>query len=729
MEQRVLACIEYGYLDELVRLLDSIKNNTYPISPRVASGGSSSPSGGNSTSSNSTSLFVPSNTSFSSGGGGGILFDINQIFRDKTKNDRSLLHIASRFGHTHIIEYLIDKYGANPNIVDKSDSTPIFLASAHGHTDACHVLASKGAQVNIRDAYENFPLGIALSGGFFETADALILFGADVNFKGKRGNTILHDACESNDWPRVQFILKQPNINIATKNRFEENCLFCSLPFPSLLFKLCDWFCKNYALDEFQRWIRSDDQLGKTLLHICAQQGYFISFCILIQFIPLDRIQAFLNFKDRVKGNTVLHYTVNLVGNSISNVVNSNIITPNSGSEPIDSATIISTPTVNNNFSFQNSNENDSTGSADNNSNSSSDSPSYYGDNSSNITNTPVHIPFSASKCYLYNHDIPNEAFFWVLISSNEMSIDEQNNDGDTGLHLSLKLNNPSTSNLLITIGGANVKIQNKQHKSCKKVAKEMGIIINDDTKDSNRFAGLFKKITKNRGESGQSSGSATPHRQTSSMDDFSAVLNGSTAGSSASNNLNGGSNVVSGTIPTSTQSQHLVTINNLTVLPREQLIAWTNQLGYNLGVIDTCYMKLFDTINNLTKSIFRMAKANKNVSLVEWNIGIYILEDAIESLQESFEAERRLFIECLLKNDLLEEHFKEHEKFIEIIYELHDEFKQHGSEFILEEFLLYLLAHINEHYLTTDRTLAMHVKAFRIAPLPEENELMLEFL
>ncbi|KAG2389569.1 hypothetical protein C9374_014129 [Naegleria lovaniensis] len=925
IEQRVLYCIEYGYLEELKFLLCQaassssqqqqqqggfmMTSGTSSLSSSLSSSSSSSQghlhnSHNSSNNNNNPELFLSPATTNMSTTTSPAFFDVNQIFRDKSKNDRSLLHMAARYGHANIISYLMDELHANPNLTDKSDSTPIFLASAHGHTEACHILASKGASLNIRDLYENFPLSIALSCGHYETAQALLLFGADLNFKGKRGNTVLHEACEANDWQRVDFILNSNGggsgaVNVATKNRFDENCLFSALPYPPLLYRLCERFCSQSTPEEFQRWIRSEDQYGKTLLHVCAQNLYFVSFCILVNYIQPDRLASFLSCKDRVKGNTVLHTLVSQIGNSsvtsiagnyfssaaeplvlseyssphtsnnstspnhqhvhgslslpsLSPAIINGSFSPNSSSSGIHSAN--STPLLfsqqqqqllSNSHSPLQINSSTNTSAFITTSNSSLDMVSTdstwsthhhhllnnhtmmstnaplqhteFGDSeifsnmslnssssSSSMGSNNYQTPFSPHKCYLYNHDVQGDAFLWALISCGELTVstnhsggginlvDEQNNDGDTALHLCLKAQNISVAHLLIHELGANVKIQNKQHKSAKKVAKEAGISLQEiisnpnimdllqqhhskeshqnshhhsnqssnsnitsnsssssgGTSTSNRLTGLFKKITKsssidtNSSNSGSSSGN-NHHSKSSkktSSEDFSVNHNSNTSSSSGFMNTTPLSIHLPPMRPTSPNQQQQLSsqqqqngiISSSTILPREQLVAWTNHTAFNLGIVDSCYMRIFDKINSLAKSIFRAAHSkskSSSASIVDWNIGIYIFEESIEALEESFEYERRLFLECGMKRELVEEHVKDHECILQCLFDLLDEYKQHGTESILEEFLFYMISHVSQHYLCMDRILAMEVKAFRVAPLPEENELMLEYI
>jgi uncharacterized protein len=60
------------------------------------------------------------------------------------------LHLASRNGHTAVIEALL-KAGADVNALEGTHSTALMYAAYYGHLDAVELLIQQGAELNVRD--------------------------------------------------------------------------------------------------------------------------------------------------------------------------------------------------------------------------------------------------------------------------------------------------------------------------------------------------------------------------------------------------------------------------------------------------------------------------------------------------------------------------------------------------------------------------------------------------
>lgn len=100
------------------------------------------------------------------------------------------LHRAVERGHQEIIEFLLD-IGADVNIRDETESTPLITAACRGNREIANMLIAKGADINARDDNGYTPLIIAAKFGNTEVAGALILAGADIDAKDNNGNTAL----------------------------------------------------------------------------------------------------------------------------------------------------------------------------------------------------------------------------------------------------------------------------------------------------------------------------------------------------------------------------------------------------------------------------------------------------------------------------------------------------------------------------------------------------------
>jgi len=69
------------------------------------------------------------------------------------------LHLASRYGHKPVVEYLLEK-GADLEARTNKKETPLFLAAAANHRAIAAVLIDKGADVNARDENGWTPLRV-----------------------------------------------------------------------------------------------------------------------------------------------------------------------------------------------------------------------------------------------------------------------------------------------------------------------------------------------------------------------------------------------------------------------------------------------------------------------------------------------------------------------------------------------------------------------------------------
>jgi serine/threonine-protein phosphatase 6 regulatory ankyrin repeat subunit A/serine/threonine-protein phosphatase 6 regulatory ankyrin repeat subunit B len=168
---------------------------------------------------------------------------------------RSPLHAAAEYGNLEIMDCLI-KAGANVNVHDSEDPTPLFCAVAKGKTEAvihliengadvnlceCGLkgrsplqaaaeygnleimdcLIKAGANVNVHDSEDPTPLFCAVAKGKTEAVIHLIENGADVNLCecGLKGRSPLHAAAEYGNLEIMDCLIKAgANVNVLNSN-------------------------------------------------------------------------------------------------------------------------------------------------------------------------------------------------------------------------------------------------------------------------------------------------------------------------------------------------------------------------------------------------------------------------------------------------------------------------------------------------------------------------------
>ncbi len=85
---------------------------------------------------------------------------------DSAKN--RLLHKAARYGKANVAKALIEECGANPNITNKFDMTPLHHGAVEGSVEVIQLLIECGADANKPDNSRRLPLHWTCANGFLE---------------------------------------------------------------------------------------------------------------------------------------------------------------------------------------------------------------------------------------------------------------------------------------------------------------------------------------------------------------------------------------------------------------------------------------------------------------------------------------------------------------------------------------------------------------------------------
>jgi len=120
------------------------------------------------------------------------------------------LHVASRNGHTEIVEMLLEE-GADVNAKTKEGITALNRASEKGHTKTVARLLEKGADVNAKDSDGWTALMWASRNGHKETVKKLLKEGADVNAKDNWGSTAIDIASKKEHTEIMELLQNHTN--------------------------------------------------------------------------------------------------------------------------------------------------------------------------------------------------------------------------------------------------------------------------------------------------------------------------------------------------------------------------------------------------------------------------------------------------------------------------------------------------------------------------------------
>lgn len=129
-----------------------------------------------------------------------------------------LLHIASENGYASLVEFLIEN-GAEINMCNWNNSTPLHLACNHGHKECVLMLLEGLACINQSNRNGDTPLHVAVRAGNCDIVDILLNRKADLDLCNKYGDTPLHVACQENNLTAVSHLMdKNADKNVRNNN-------------------------------------------------------------------------------------------------------------------------------------------------------------------------------------------------------------------------------------------------------------------------------------------------------------------------------------------------------------------------------------------------------------------------------------------------------------------------------------------------------------------------------
>lgn len=151
------------------------------------------------------------------------LFTKTELFLDSLHVDlsRELLENSKKNNITNV--RLLINAGANPNVVDNKNNTPLIYALENDNIDMIQLLVQNGANTNIKSNYEYSytPLIYAIKKENINLIQLLLQNGADINGKDNQYDTPLIHAIRLNNNDIVQLLLQNgADINMNDIQRY-----------------------------------------------------------------------------------------------------------------------------------------------------------------------------------------------------------------------------------------------------------------------------------------------------------------------------------------------------------------------------------------------------------------------------------------------------------------------------------------------------------------------------
>ncbi len=138
---------------------------------------------------------------------------------DRDNGGWTALLFAVNVGNFEMVKFLLDHYGADPNLGDHDNLTPMDLAASRNDMNMIELLVEHGASAKAaEDTWAAHLLEIkarshefygAAAQGDMDLLKELLVLGVDINAKSESGDTALHFAAAAGGVDLAEFLLSQ----------------------------------------------------------------------------------------------------------------------------------------------------------------------------------------------------------------------------------------------------------------------------------------------------------------------------------------------------------------------------------------------------------------------------------------------------------------------------------------------------------------------------------------
>jgi ankyrin repeat protein len=183
----------------------------------------------------------------------------------RNKDNNTILHIASYYGHESLVKYLLDR-GANTDATNKINRIPLHLASQRGHVKVVKHLLDKDHKSTARDKWGLTPLHRAAYKGHKEVVTLLLDAGSSPSSQDYRNQTPLHGAANQGHNDLIDLLISK-GANVEAVCDDKKTCLHEAA-------KNGKTEAVRHLVKFFKNIINNATTEGETALHIAAKYGY-----------------------------------------------------------------------------------------------------------------------------------------------------------------------------------------------------------------------------------------------------------------------------------------------------------------------------------------------------------------------------------------------------------------------------------------------------------------------
>lgn len=195
-----------------------------------------------------------------------LLIDSGAKIDSRTKSQRTILHQAAYSSDIRFCDYILNLDGADVNVVDHKDCTPIFLAAQEGHSAVVQFLIQHNADLNIACDDGETALIRAAAEGHIKVVELLVQHGANMNLPNGYGTTALSIAVSEGHLAVVELLVQLgANINLADSTG--ATALFIAAQTGQT--KIVETLIQHSEID-----VNMVTNIGATALYIAAQEGH-----------------------------------------------------------------------------------------------------------------------------------------------------------------------------------------------------------------------------------------------------------------------------------------------------------------------------------------------------------------------------------------------------------------------------------------------------------------------